>query len=96
MGSEVDHKGRERGMSKWHSQTGDAPSDMREFGRDEIFGESGSSCSDLAACRRRIKSPGSLVIPDFCALLRQLEHIRVARLERDCSIHLQLAPNRRN
>lgn len=45
------------GMSKWHSQAGDAPFVSEDSGKDEIFGESGPSRSDLAACRRRIKFP---------------------------------------
>jgi len=44
-------------MSKWRSRAGDAPSVSEDTGKDEIFGESGLSRSDLAACRWRIKFP---------------------------------------
>lgn len=70
-GSEVTAKG-ENGMSKWHSQTGDAPPVRENSEGTGIFGESASSRSDLVACRWRIKSPGSLVVYDFLALLQQL------------------------
>lgn len=44
-------------MSKWHSQTEDAPFVNKDSGRDKIFSESSSSRSDLAVCWRWIKFP---------------------------------------
>lgn len=49
--SKVTSKGG-NGMSKWRSQAGDAPFVNKDLGKDEIFGESGPSRSDLAACWR--------------------------------------------